>query len=368
MQGSVLGWRPQQPQPYNANSTVSYVIEKGDILRRLRLNLRQQLTCTSGNNSVALTQPGDDAAAIRTLTIRANSADTIWKTRGLSIPWINYFLSHGENPQMNTNMGDGSTANPAFNSNMYIDFGPKIEGMPAKTWLWTGALRQLSMDVDFAGGASPWLAVNSAASGYTANPVLNVYGDYMSLDINTQRDASGNITATPIYPDTGLRVIENQMLVPGATTQFRFDMDSGIFSYFGFIINVTTTASPAVDTGGLFSSISVINGPTTYINSLPEDQLNADSYANKNRNQSKTTAGIPFNVTPRVSGSSSMAGWYFLKTSSLGRLQENIPTNGTNRLYLAFNGVTQACTINVIGLQLLDLSNAPVPGSPALSN
>lgn len=362
---SRISRRPLSPQNYVAGSTQTYKFDTTDVLRRACINLTQQPTLTTGNNTPALTANGDDLAAVPQIQLKANGADTIVRCALSDLPWINYFLSGGENPAMNVNLGSG-VANPMLDSTVYLDFGPKIFAKQSDTWLFAGALRQLTMDVSWAGpgGVAPWTAINASATGYTTPPSLSIFGEYASLGVKTSQSAGAAPSATIIYPNTGLRIVSNTEVVPGNTQQFQFDMDSGVFSYVGFIIHVQNTSTLA-DTGGLFQSLTVANGPTTYVQGLPEDVLNSMSYLGKNRNQLKTTAGVPYNMTPRVSASSSMAGWYFLNCLTDGRIREAIPTNGTNQLYLGFNNC-QGCTITVIGIQLLDLTQRG--GNPSVTN
>lgn len=355
---SQLSQRPLNSPVYGANTTSSIKVDRGDVLRKISLELKQQPTVTTGNSVVANVQPGDDWAALSRVVLRANGSDVLFSAPGQAIPMINYFLSGGKWPQMAAPLGDGATANPVLDTTMYLDFEPYINAKPSDTWLWTQPLTALDLDFTYAANAA---AVVTGATAYTANPNINVNGTFTSLGFKQGMNASGQAVNAPYYPPVGMRIVTYSQVLAGANPQFRFNLDSGRFSYRSLIIQATTTANPAVDTGGLFTNFKVVNGSQTYMN-VTEPILNSMTYQNIRRPQLKTSAGIVYNATPRISASSSTAGWYHADFCTDGRLQEAIPTNNTDQFYAEFN-IASACTINIFAVQLLNLTNGnPIGG------
>lgn len=358
---SQISVRPQNSPIYGANQTQSIKVDRGDVLRRVSLELAQQMTCTAANNTVANTLPGDDWGAVQWVTLRANGSDVLWRVQGQHMGMVNFFLSGGKNQQMALNLGQGSggSANASADTVRYIDFEPLINAKPSDTWLLTQPLTALDLDIQWAASAAA--GVNSAATGYTTAPTMNVNGYFSSLGFKSVSNGQGGTTQQPYYPPVGQRVVTYTQVIAGANPTFRFNLDAGRFSYRSLIINATTTASPPVDTAALFSNVRVKSGSQTYYD-VTEAALNSETYQRSKRNMVKTSAGVPYLDTPEISASRTLAGWYHIDLCSDGRLNEAIATNNTDQFFMEFN-VTSACTINVIAVQLLALSQGNPSGS-----
>jgi hypothetical protein len=130
--------------------------------------------------------------------------------------------------------------------------------------------------------------------------------------------------------------------------------------YRGFIINTTTTATPAVDTTGLLTNVRLISGSTVFFD-LDEVTLQQGGHLVDGvpfAIEKVTGTGLGFYPTPRISSNSKEQAWYFLNLVTDGYLSECINTARFNEFFLEMN-LSAGCTVNVISHQFLVNPRSP---------
>jgi len=334
---------------YLAGANQQVQIQSSDVIRRAWIRVTQQLTCTSGNNTVAKTLPGDDLGGMN-FQIKANAADTLMDLPGVALYRINRWMLSKNfllPTPVNTDLGDGATANPALDTTLQFPiFGCPRNARAADTWLYANPLRNLTFYSRF---APSYTSVNASASGYTANPAI-----LYQLETGTP----GVSTKTPgalILPGYGSRWLTQSAVFSGAGNNQQIQLPTGYAAYARILIQATTTASPPVDTGGLITNCQVRNG-TQLQWDIPEDILNSSCRDGGWRGQIQGTGGIAYNTSGNISASTAEAGWYMLDFIPDGRLEESILTPGNTNLTLNFN-LSAGCTINLYYNQILKLVN-----------
>lgn len=347
---------------YQPGGNVSTIIQSSDMIRRMWLNIKSQPTMSSGNNTVANTQPGDDLAGMN-FQLKANGADSLLDVSGQQLFVINqWILSKNSllNPPLNANLGDGATANPSLSTTLQIPcMACPRNARQSDTWLWANPLKNLTLFVRYPVTAA---AINANATGYTTNPtatfILETSTPGVSqakYRINQSNGTVSQVPASVILPGYGSRWIQQSQTFAGAGNNQQIQLPTGYLGYARILIQATTTASPPVDTGGLITNVQVKNG-TQVLWDVPEDLLNSFCRDGGYRNQNQQSTGIVKNNNGKISISSSQAGWYMLDFIPDGRLEESIVTAGNTNLTLNFN-FSAACTVNLANNQILKLVN-----------
>lgn len=360
---SKLYLRPAPTVQYNPGPTPQTVLlPTANVIRKLWVTMTSQPTLTSGNNTVAKTLPGDDLAGYY-FKLRYNGGDTALSLNGRLLWLMNKFIlsKAKQNPQLNTNLGDGATANPSLSSTLQLPiFECPINARPSDTWLWPGSLSALNLDISF---PTNWLAINGSATAWTTNPAVQIEGLFSTLGVRQSTSAKNPaLTAGSfIYPGYGARMVVQTQNFSGSGNNQQINLPSGRFGYRGILIEVTTTASPPVETAALVSNIQLTNGNVETLVDIPEPVLNAISYDGGARNFQSATTGISYSVSGQISPDVSNYACYWIDLCPDGWLQESVWTNSNDQLALNFN-VAGACTINVVPYQILQLVN----GSPTI--
>lgn len=325
------------------NQTSIQQLNKSLAYRELYVTLSGQPTLTAGNNTVANTAKGDEWGVIKRLRIVANSSDVLYDVTGDQLWWLNR-QAFGSRPKITTTLGDATTANPAFVSTLIIPIWATRAGKPMDSVFDSGGLTDFRCEITW----GTFTDVNSAATAWTANPAVSIASHENEL---TQA----------FYPPLIRRVISQNQIVTGTSTNFRFPLDVGPL-YRGFLINATTNASPAVDTPTtLFTNVRLVSGSTIFVDiDEPTLQQMGTLRSDTPFSQEKViTTGVGYTTNPRISNSSNELAWYNMDLVTDGYLSEAINTARFNEFYLEFN-VAAACQLNVISHQYLVNPRRPV--------
>lgn len=339
---------------YLAGANQQTLIQTSDVIRRAWVSIAQKITVSGGNNTVANTLPGDDLAGMN-FQIKANAADTLMDLPGTALWEINkWMLSKNQllYPNVNTNLGDGTTANPSLFTSLELPiFGCPRNARASDTWLYANPLRNLTFYSRFATSAA---SINGSATGYTATPNLTYQLETASPGLSTKVNPQTN-APNIILPGYGSRWLQLTQVFSGSGNNQQIQLPTGYLGYARILIQATTTASPPVDTGGLITNIQIKNGTQTLWD-IPENTLFQICQDGGYRGQPQTTAGIAYNASGRISASSSNSGWYMIDFLSDGRLEESIVTAGNTNLIINLN-LSGGATINVYYNQILKLVN-----------
>lgn len=333
--GALVVTRRQQPVTYTGSGQKQIVqLNKGLLYRALMLRLTGAATTTIANNTAALTSLGDEWGVIKKVEIIANGSDVLFSMSGNDLWWYNR-LWYDTFPHVTPTIGDGATANPAFDSTLIIPFWSPRSSKKIDTALFSGEFSDFRLEITW----GTFTDINSAATAFTTNPVVEVG--------STEQEPS-------VLPPVLRRIIKYVQQPAGANAAFRIPLDVGPM-YRGFLINTTNTAG-TTESAAQFSNVKLVSGSTVYADiSEPMLQQSGNLLYGIPFGIEKTTAGIAYQTTPRISTSSSQAAWYNFDLVQDGYLTEAINTSSLSELYLEFN-VTGACTINVLASQLIPLN------------
>lgn len=343
-----------------ANQVSIQQLNKSLAYRDIALTLTGAPTLAASNNTVAQAPRGDEWGVLKKIRLIANSSDVLLDITGDQLWWLNRYW-YGIKPEINTQLGDSSTANPVFSSTLLIPLWMTRSRKPLDTLFDSGGLTDFRFEITW-GTFTDMGGTNATA--FTANPTLQI--------------ASHENELTPaFYPPLIRRTIAQQQIVTGSSSAFRFPLDVGPM-YRGFLINATTNASPAVDSSFVssgtnqigFSNVRLVSGSTIFFD-LDEATLydigqlrNAIPYTQE---KIDIAAPSPTNITsrgntkdPRINPNADERAWYNLDLVTDGYLSECINTGAFNEFYLEFNipGTTQL-QLNVISHQLLANNRAP---------
>jgi hypothetical protein len=301
--------------------------------REITLRLQGQPTLTAANNTVANTAKGDEWGVVKKIEVIANSSDVVFSCSGDDLWWLARY-NFGSNPRITPTLGDGATANPAFDSTLTIPFWAVRSAKPMDTILQSDGLQDFRLEITW----GTFTDVNTAATAWTANPTIEV--------------GSHESEPTPMFSPAWIkRIVKSTQSVAGAQAAFRFPLDVGP-AYRGFLINATTPAG--VDTAGLFSNVKLISGSTVFYDQSESMLAQMGNLRNglPFNIEKVITTGLAYATNPRISASSNLLAWYNLDLCPDGYLSEAISSRNVNELYLEFV-TTAAATINVISTQLL---------------
>lgn len=258
--------RRQQPITYVQGAKQVIPLSRNLFTRGLLLRLTETPTVTAANNTVANTQYGDEWASVAKVEVFANSATLLFSAAGSDLKPLTRIMA-GHQPRMQTNLGDAQTANPVLDSSIYIPFINPRSRRPLDTILFAGELSDFRLEVTFAADVTGGTSVNSAATGWTAQPLLEVYTREQSAPINP---ATGQI-ALPLF---FRRVLKTPIVFAAANADFPQKLNTGPI-YRGLILNQFNAGA---DTTANIVNIKVENGATTF---LDESYNSLQAYKNQ---------------------------------------------------------------------------------------
>lgn len=330
--------RRQQPVTYTGSGNKQIIqLNKSLLYRMIYLRLTGATTVIAGSNTAALTMLGDEWGVIKKVELIANGSDVLFSCSGNDLWWMNrYFFDSF--PRVTPAIGDGATANPAFDSTLLIPFWSPRATKPFDSAFFSGEVTDFRLEITWGN----YTDINSAATAWTTQPNVEVGSNESQLDANTP------------LPPVLRRLIKYVQQPAGANGAFRVPLDIGPM-YRGFLINTTNTAGTS-ESHGQFTNVKLVSGSTVYVD-ISESMLKQaqDMFYGLPFGIEKTTAGIAYQTTPRISTSSDLLSWYCLDLVNDGYLTEAINTANLSELYLEFN-VASACTINVLANQLIPLN------------
>lgn len=319
--------RQHETITYTANAKESATLSRGMILRHLMLRLQGQPTITAMNNSAANTLKAEEWGILDRIDLIANGSDVIKSFSGEQLWWLNYFL-FGTVPPVTATLGDGSTANPSFDVSLLLPFWMPRSVRPFDTALDARQLSDLKLEITWGSHTS----INSAATGFTTNPTLEVY----ALESFNPPNAAAFST---------WRLFQIIQTITAANAAQTIKLPVGPL-YRGFLIN---TIADAADVATVINNIKVKSGTTVFVD-LPEDVLRLE-YRQMN--------GVPIDAVGRRSSSSSVNGWYMLDLVTDGRLSEAIDTLGFAEFELELNVAAPGTARSI---ELLPFQIIPVRG------
>jgi hypothetical protein len=158
----------QLETPVLSSSDVKpYQVKSGYVLVALAITISGQLTCTSGNNTIANLKRGDEWGWLKRLTLKANE-DLRVNVTGDELWWLNRHWT-GRTPKLSVQLGNGS-ANPTFKSTLLLPFAMPRSQRPQDTYLDTS--RYQNVEMEFTTGT--FTDISNGATAFTVNPSVTV--------------------------------------------------------------------------------------------------------------------------------------------------------------------------------------------------
>lgn len=296
--------KSEQTLQYIASGTDTKEMSRGGLIFFYACRLRGQLTCTNANNTRALLRRADALAVINRMRVRINSQENVFDLDGPGIVADNWYLL-GDVPHDNLGqLGDATTANPAFDVSFVIAFEiPRRKvAVPFDTALdaRVGRMSKLELEVQW----NDHTAINANATGFTIAPVLEVesYKGFGAPDDKTPgylRRYKLQQTFTATNP---------RELVRLATT----------YAYHGFLLNTTNQngAGAEVDFSGeggttqMLNRAKLVSGSTVFEDRGPEILNDAFGRLWMGRARTWISGFVPTPVgTATVNGFAAAAGF-----------------------------------------------------------
>lgn len=313
-------WRKQNPALSQGTAGQQIVkLAKTLVYRQLQLELTGAPTVTGANNTAANTLMGDEWGVLTNLQIQANGSDVFRNFTGDDLWWMNWFW-YSMAPRTTAAIGDGATANPAFDSTLILPFWYPQCFHPFDTILNSARFNDLQLLATF----GSFTAINSQATAWTTAPSLAITSHEQLL---------------PADPDDAPKlnwVVKKLSNIPGgANGAYRVLLDAGV-NYTRFLINIKTAAGTADATtpSSLVSNIKVVGAG---------GRIYEDRSYNELLQECRLRKGMLQTVSRRSTSSNSDA-WLEIDLCPDGRLKEAMAN--PNDAYLEFN-VLGNCQINV---------------------
>lgn len=319
-------WRKQNPLNSQGTKGQQVVkLTKTLVYRQLQLELTGAPTLTGANNTAANTALGDEWGVLTNLQIQANGSDVFRNFTGDDLFWLNWFW-YRQSPATTATIGDGATANPAFDSTLIIPFWYPGAFHPFDTLLNSGRFNDLQILATF----GDWTSINSAATAWTTNP---------SIAITTHEQLM------PADPEDAPKlnwVVKKLSNIPGgANNAYRVLLDAGV-NYTRFLVNIKKSDGTA-DAG----STTYNTTPQSLVTNIKVVGAGGRVYEDRNflelQQECRLRKAMLQSITRRGQASNSGA-WLEIDLCPDGRLKEAMPN--PNDAYLEFN-VAGNCQINV---------------------
>jgi hypothetical protein len=329
--------RKQVTVQYSTNNKQTESLSRGFVYRELYLRLQGAPTLTNANNTLANTRRGDEWQVVKRIEIVANGVDLIRTIDGNSLWWMN-LLWYGMMPHVTFTLGDGATANPAFDSILILPFWLPQSVHPIDTALNSGELSSLEIAVTW----GTFTDVNSAATAWTTNPTLEVY----SLE-------SFGMTG----PFSQFRQWVIQRDINASNPRLQIDLPVGNM-FRGFLINFTngTTGNPALDTDTgttILNNFKLISGTTVFAD-LQRTALFDGGYLRKSVSRVFTGAAGGTYTADRRGTPNDRSGWFLYDHVTDGFVSEAIDTLGFSEFKVELD-VTKPANTTTLFLYPLEI-------------
>ncbi|MGD9158995.1 MAG: hypothetical protein PVG39_11355 [Desulfobacteraceae bacterium] len=304
--------RKQATVLYSTNNEKQEPLGRGMVYREIYLRLRGAPTLTGANNTQAKTLVGDEWAVVKKVEIIANNTEVIWSVSGNQLWWLNRFFFLCP-PPVTAAMGDGATANVAFDSTLVLPFWMPRSVRPMDTALDARRLSDLKIRIQW----GTYTDINASASAWTTEPYIDVH----SLECS---NVKGRFATQKLYTE--------EHVLAAANTQYQVKLPVGEM-YRGFLINAQ---SDAADVTTILNNFKIRSGTTIFAD-IPSVMLTqVDGWTRIGCNQSfdgAAAASAAYDKlrrgTPNVNN-----GWYFYDHVTDGRLTEAIDTLGFSEFIL----------------------------------
>lgn len=244
--------RREQPVTWVNGNKQIIPLSRNLYSRGLILHLTVQPTVTAANNKPANVQLGDEWAVAQKIEVYANSSTLLFSAAGSDLKNLNRILL-GHRPRLQPNLGDFQTANPALDSTLFIPYLNPRSRRPFDTLLPCPEFTDYRLEITWAAEATPGTAIVTGATGYTANPNIEVFQRLQTAPV----DGSGKI----ILPQFFRRMLKTPVSLTGAQSDFPKQLNTGPI-YRGIIFNVQDGSGNETHTR--LTNVKVENGATTY--------------------------------------------------------------------------------------------------------
>lgn len=299
--------RFQKMLQYQSNNKETQELSRGMVYRELYLRLKGAATITGANNTQANTLRGDEWGVVKKIELIANETDVIRSFSGNALWWLNMFL-YGAKPKITPAIGDGATANPAFDSTLILPLWSPQSLRPIDTALDARSLSSLKIEVTW----GTYTDINSAATAWTTNPTIAVH----SLE-------SFNVSG----PFSQQRIFTIEQTVSATSAQFQVDLPVGPV-YRGFMLNFTDAN---VDSASILNNFKLVSGSTVFADQ-PAAVLWEVQQLRTNVQRSFSTGAAGAYDQDRRSTSALRTGWYYYDHVTDGFLSEGIDTLGFSEM------------------------------------
>ena len=319
----------QQAQVFNwsANLKQGLELSRGFVYRELHCRLQGQLTVTSGDNTQALTNPGDEWAAVHQLILKANGNDEIKRISGADLRWLDYFNMGTFPAKALAHIGAGG-GNPTFDSTLIVPLWIPKTVSPMDTALDSRQLARLDLEVDW----GTYTDINADATGFTVAPNMTV----QSMEVF---NVAGPFARWNTFPMVNS--------VPGANTKFQIRIPVGPV-YRGFMIKQNLQ--------GTIANFKLLSGTTIFAD-IPASILQTSW------GQNRTGVNVAQVYTPNNQWLASSQvpdsplNYYYYDHVASGKNTESIDTLGFDEFIVELN-CTQADTITLYPIQIIPVRGA----------
>ena len=346
-------WRRQQPVVYAAGTKTMIPVTRGLCFRYMALHLTATPTITGANNTVANTGLGDEWACVSKIELIANGTTVLFSAAGSDLKQLQKILL-GQRPRVQPNLGDGATANPVLDSTVIIPFLNPKSRRPFDTLLYTGEMSDLRLEVTFTADAT---AINSAATGWTAQPVIEVFTREQTIPLDPT-------TGAPMLPNFYRRMLKIPFQISGANPAARYQLNTGPI-YRGAILNVLSGA--LAESATILTNVKTFSGPTVF-SDMTYNSLEAvgKELTNTPDDQAPLSTGIWIQSAGEVSSKRVVQSWAFSDFCEDGYMSEALDTDSIGDTFFEFN-VNAAATINIFTQELLRINRggASAPANPS---
>jgi hypothetical protein len=317
--------RFQKTVKYQTNNKETEDLSRGMIYRELGLRVVGSLNVDAGNNTLAKTKKGAELAVIKRLDIVANNTDVIRSVKGVDIFWMAYHLLGGS-PEFSTEIGDGSTDDPSFDTYLKIPVWMPRAMRPIDTALDARRLSDLKVEITWGSHTD----INDDATGFVTNPTVEI-------DSLESFGISGPFSQWRFYP------IEKAITQTNA--QFQIDIPVN-YMYRGFMLNFT---EDGVDTGAVLKNFKWKSGTTVF----------ADVSGRRLQQEYQARNGLNSQIEFLRGNANKLEGYYMYDHVTDGFLSEAVDALGFSELQLELDVVAGANTkVTVYPMQII-----PVRGS-----
>lgn len=326
------------PVTYSGSGTKFPVtLSRAGNLREIYLRLTGAPTLTLGNNTVANTGIGDEWSVVQRIDVIANNNDVLFSMSGNDLFWYNFF-AYGTVPRITPTIGDAATANPSFDSVLIIPFWSPNSARPMDTVLRTTSLSDLRVEVTWGN----FTDVNSAATAWTANPIIQITGYYDD---------------SPFLPPFLKKLTKTVAVPPAAQTDYRIDLPVIAGGYRRLIFNSVAAGS---DSSTIITNLQLVSGSTIFSdfdNQTIQQALNMRAELWTDIDSTSAVPQVAYQRQFRRNTKSNFRAWYFHECCPDGYLSEAINTSGLPEFFARLN-VSATATINILSEQLFPLAQS----------